>query len=79
MAVAAIHSYLSLLITYATHNGLKLFLESYFNNYAMYAQCPRVDLKKSPYPDQRLPQHESLQPIGLKSARIEMPHLGLTN
>ena len=28
---------------------------------------------KSPYPDQRLPQHESL---GLKSARIEIPHGG---
>ena len=26
--------------------------------------------------DQRLPQHESLHPIGLKSARIEIPHIG---
>ena len=31
---------------------------------------------KSPYPDQRLPRHESLYPIGLKSARIEIPHIG---
>ena len=33
-------------------------------------------LKNRPYPDQRLPQHESLYPIGLKSARIEIPHIG---
>ena len=26
--------------------------------------------------NQRLPQHESLYPIGLKSARIEIPHIG---
>ena len=26
--------------------------------------------------DQRLPQHESLYPIGLKLARIEIPHIG---
>ena len=32
---------------------------------------------KSPYPDQRLPQHESLHPIGLKSARIEIPHIAV--
>ena len=31
---------------------------------------------KSPYPDPRLLQHESLYPIGLKSARIEIPHIG---
>ena len=31
---------------------------------------------KGSYPDQRLPQHESLYPIGLKSARIEIPHIG---
>ena len=34
-------------------------------------QCPRTD-----YLDQRLPQHESLYPIGLKSARIEIPRSG---
>ena len=28
------------------------------------AQCPRMDLNKSPYPDQRLPQQENLYPIG---------------
>ena len=27
------------------------------------------------YPDQRLPQHDTLYPIGLKSARIEIPHI----
>ena len=27
---------------------------------------------KGPYLDQRLPHHESLYPIGLKSARIEI-------
>ena len=32
--------------------------------------------QKVPYPDQRLPQHESLYPIGLKSAWIEIPHIG---
>ena len=31
---------------------------------------------KSSYPDQRLPQQESLYPISLKSARIEIPHIG---
>ena len=31
---------------------------------------------KGSYLDQRLPQHESLYPIGLKSARIEIPHIG---
>ena len=31
---------------------------------------------KSPYPDQRLPQHENLCPIGLKLARIEIPYVG---
>ena len=31
-------------------------------------------LVKGSYPDQRLPQHETLHPIGLKSARIEIPH-----
>ena len=32
-------------------------------------QCPRTDSNK------RLSQHESLYPIGLKSARIEIPPL----
>ena len=31
---------------------------------------------KGSYLDQRLPQHESLYPIGLKLARIEIPHIG---
>ena len=31
---------------------------------------------KGSYPDQRLSQHESLYPIGLKSARIVFPHIG---
>ena len=39
-------------------------------------QCPRTDKTKSPYLDQRLPQHESLKPIGQKSQRIEIPHIG---
>ena len=30
---------------------------------------------KDPYPDQRLPQHESQYPIGLKSASIEITHI----
>jgi hypothetical protein len=34
------------------------------------------NLKKGLYLDQRLPQHESLYPIGLKSAKIEIPHIG---
>ena len=40
------------------------------------AQCPRTDLKKGPYLDQRLPQYESLYPIGLKSERIEIAYIG---
>ena len=36
-------------------------------------QCPREDLNKKPCPDQRLPQHKSLD---LKSARIRNPHIG---
>jgi hypothetical protein len=36
-------------------------------------QCARADLRKRSLP--RLPQHESLYPIGLKSARIEIPHI----
>ena len=41
------------------------------------AQRPRMDLNqiKSPYPDRRLPQHESLYPIGLISARIKILHI----
>ena len=35
-------------------------------------------LNKSPYPDQRVPKHESLYPLDLKSARIEIPHIGYT-
>ena len=31
---------------------------------------------KGPYLDQRIPQYETLYPIGLKSARIEIPHGG---
>ena len=31
---------------------------------------------KGPILDQWLPQHESLYPIGLKSAKIENPHIG---
>ena len=31
---------------------------------------------KGSYPEQRLPQYESLYPIRLKSARIEIPHIG---
>ena len=31
---------------------------------------------KGPYLDQRLPQHESLYPIGLISARIKILHTG---
>ena len=31
---------------------------------------------KGPYLDQRLPQHESLYPIGLKLSRIEILHGG---
>ena len=31
---------------------------------------------KGSYPEQRLPQHERLYPIGLKSSRIEIPHFG---
>ena len=33
---------------------------------ASWAQCPKTDLKKGSYLDQRLPQHESLYPIGFK-------------
>ena len=39
-------------------------------------QRPGIDLKKGSYLDQILPQHESLYPIGLKSARIEILHSG---
>ena len=41
-----------------------------------YSQHPKKDLNKSPYPDQTIPQHESLYPIGLESARIKIPHRG---
>ena len=45
-------------------------------------QCPRADINtyiKGSYPDQRLPQHESLYLIcRSKSARIEIPTLGPT-
>ena len=40
------------------------------------AQRPRIDLKKRSYLDQILSPHESLYPIGLKSAIIEIPHGG---
>ena len=42
------------------------------------AQRPRMDLNqiKSPYPVRRLPQHESLYPIGLISAKIKSYTLG---
>ena len=36
------------------------------------SQCLRADLNKKLLQ----PQHESLYPIGLKSARIEIPHIG---
>ena len=36
-------------------------------------QCPRTDLKD--YHSTDLPQHETLYPIDLKSARIEIPHI----
>ena len=35
----------------------------------------QIWIKRS-YLDQRLPEHESLYPIGLKSARIEIPQIG---
>ena len=35
----------------------------------------QIEIKYS-YLEQRLPQHESLYLIGLKSARIEIPHIG---
>ena len=37
------------------------------------SQCPRTDLNKNLY--QRLPQHESLCPIDLISAKIEILHI----
>ena len=37
-------------------------------------QCPTMKLNKNP--SQRLPQGESLYPIGLKSAWIEIPYIG---
>ena len=51
-------------------NGNSLYIRT-----VDFSQCPRTDLnKKGSYLDQRLPQHESLYPIGLKLARIEISH-----
>ena len=49
------------------HNLVKRFLK--------HSVLEQIWIKCS-YLDQRLPQHESLYPIGLKSARIEIPHIG---
>ena len=43
---------------------------------AKYHQRPSIDLNKCSYLDQILPQHESLYPIGLISARIKILHIG---
>ena len=43
----------------------------------LYSVLEQISIK-SPYPDQRLPQHESLYHIGLISARIEIPHMMVT-
>ena len=42
--------------------------------FTMIPQRPRTDLNERVLP--RLPQHESLYPIGLKSVRIEIPNGG---
>ena len=42
----------------------------------MQAQRPRIDLTKGSYPDQILPEHRSLYPIGLISGRNEILHGG---
>ena len=38
------------------------------------SQRPRIDLNKRFLPRPKISLHESLQPIGLKSVRIEMAH-----
>ena len=42
----------------------------------LYAQRPRIDLNKRFLPDQILPQHESLYPISLISARMKILLIG---
>ena len=39
-----------------------------------YAQCPRTDLNERSLPRPKTPQHESLYHLGLKLAKIEIPH-----
>ena len=51
-----------------------VIIQTRFNSYSVLEQ---IWIKGS-YPDQRLSQHESLYPIGLKSAGIETPTLGPT-
>ena len=38
----------------------------------LYTYHSGLEQIKGPYPDQRLPQHESLYPIGLKTERIDI-------
>ena len=54
-------------------------IKNQLNTLADATQLLRTDLNKRSIGldlDQRLPQHESLYPIGLKSPRIEIPHGG---
>ena len=39
-------------------------------------QCPRTDLNKRFLPRPETKDYYSLYPVGLKSARIEIPHIG---
>ena len=48
---------------------------SYFFASELHSVLEQIWIKDS-YLDQRLLQHESLYPIGLKSARIKIPHIG---
>ena len=47
---------------------------NYFKNICTHSVLGQIWIKDS-YLHQRLPQHEILYPIGLKSARIDIPHV----
>ena len=58
-----------------TLTKLALVQQRFLTHFHSHSVLEQIQIKGS-YPEQRLPQHESLYPIGLKSARIEIPHIG---
>ena len=76
LVYANVHTVIHVLCTWPIKRTIllinHLILTSFLNVHV--SQFPRKDLNKRFLP--RLLQHESLCPIGLKSARIEIPHTG---